>query len=268
MSKKEKVVVNINSITYQKLKEQGLCVDCREPVTDGYTRCEKCRKRNALAHNGKKQEFIEMGICPICRKEPLFGQEKTCPVCRAKNTEMTLKAREKDPEHYNKVHREWSRIEYQRRKEQGLCVRCGKRKAYKGLRCGICAEKDLQARHAREPLKLPRSERVKNGICYFCDRPIKPGYKVCETHYQMNVEKSRKRKEKEILNSLIKAPCKDCDFRQVGCHSRCPAYIDYQKRMKDYKAKVRKDKEADLVIEENKSRFWEDVRKKGLHIGS
>lgn len=52
-----------------------------------------------------------------------------------------------------------------------------------------------------------RKERYKQGLCYFCDNPIKIGYKVCEYHYQKNVEYAncenakiaRKELEKTVL---------------------------------------------------------------------
>lgn len=30
----------------------------------------------------------------------------------------------------------------------------------------------------------------------------------------------------------IKAPCKDCQNRQVGCHSKCQGYLEYQAKNK------------------------------------
>lgn len=33
-----------------------------------------------------------------------------------------------------------------------------------------------------------------------------------------------------LLN--MKAPCKDCEFRTIGCHSTCAAYIKYSLRRK------------------------------------
>ena len=26
---------------------------------------------------------------------------------------------------------------------------------------------------------------------------------------------------------MMRSPCKDCDFREVGCHGKCDAYIQY-----------------------------------------
>lgn len=32
------------------------------------------------------------------------------------------------------------------------------------------------------------------------------------------------------FNGINKTPCKDCDRRQVGCHSTCPDYISFRKK--------------------------------------
>lgn len=41
----------------------------------------------------------------------------------------------------------------------------------------------------RAHVKMPeRTGRYEQGLCFFCDNPVKPGYKVCEMHYQQNVK--------------------------------------------------------------------------------
>ena len=47
-----------------------------------------------------------------------------------------------------------------------------------------------------------RKERYKQGLCYFCDNPIKDGYKVCEMHYRMNIEKANSSKAKDARKEL------------------------------------------------------------------
>ena len=34
----------------------------------------------------------------------------------------------------------------------------------------------------------------------------------------------------EININPEKPPCKNCEMREVGCHSRCPAYKEYRSR--------------------------------------
>lgn len=134
-----------------------------------------------------KHYYKRIGICPYCRRNKLFGEEKSCPECRAKATELSSK---RDKIRYNKNHADWSRKVYQERKLKGICVRCGKRKANKGyVRCEYCRIKDEAARQIRD-YHLSRYER---GLCRWCDNPIENGYKVCEYHHQMNIDKARKK---------------------------------------------------------------------------
>ena len=151
-----------------------------------------------------RQFYKSIGICPVCKKNKLWGTEKECPECTAKGYEYAMKSRARvGREHYNKTHAEWAKLEHHKRIEQGMCTRCGKRKSDYGYKtCGICREKDSRTRLLSEPHRPNRSERYKQGLCYFCDNPIKDGYKVCEKHYQMNVEKANSSKAKDARKEL------------------------------------------------------------------
>ena len=152
-----------------------------------------------------RQFYKGIGICPVCKKSKLWGAEKECPECTAKGYEYTMKSRARlGKEHYNKTHAEWAKLEHHKRIEQGMCTRCGKRKADCGFKtCGTCRTKDNATRRKRMEPRIARSERFSIGLCYFCDNPIKDGYKVCEKHYQMNVEKANSGKAKDRRGKLI-----------------------------------------------------------------
>lgn len=93
--------------------------------------------------------------------------------------------------------------QHHKRIKLGICTRCGKREADAGYKtCGICRVKTRNYKRLKYG-KPNRSERYKQGLCYFCDNPIKDGYKVCEKHYQMNVEKSNSSKAKDARKELI-----------------------------------------------------------------
>lgn len=88
--------------------------------------------------------------------------------------------------------------------ERGICTRCRKRKADYGYKtCGICREKIRNYKRIKYG-KPDRSERYEQGLCYFCDNPIKDRYRVCEKHYQMNVEKARSQKADKARKNLVK----------------------------------------------------------------
>ena len=135
-----------------------------------------------------RRYYKRIGYCPRCNgKNRLYGDENSCPECRAKDAEQALK---RDKTHYNKLHNEWSKRIYQERKVKGLCTRCGKRKPKIGqLRCEYCIIKDSATRQARD-YHLSRFER---GLCRWCDNPVEDGYRVCQYHHQMQIEKSHKK---------------------------------------------------------------------------
>lgn len=109
------------------------------------------------------------------------GQESRKPLTREQ------KAR------YGERFRKQQNLLYKERLRSGICTRCGKRKATNGyVTCAICRNKNADLKRVRSKTS-PRSERVQNGLCYFCDNPVKTGYKVCEKHYQMSVENVKKK---------------------------------------------------------------------------
>lgn len=121
--------------------------------------CDPCkRKRN-------REYYFRIGICPTCKRNKLFGSERMCIECRAKYSERAIqryhanKELMKIREHERYVRR------YAKLKESCLCIKCGHRKAEEGYaRCRICRIK----RQMKDRNDIPRSERVANGLCYFC----------------------------------------------------------------------------------------------------
>lgn len=193
----------------ERRKEQGLCLKCGKPIDRHGTFCTDCRKVINTDAYEIRHWYQDHGICPRCRKNDLFGDEKVCLECGAKEYGITMRSRERlGKEHYNNRHNEWARKEHKRRIEQGICTRCGKRKVDSGYKtCGICRTKDNRTRKIRLGEKPNRSERYKQGLCYFCDNPVKGGYKVCEKHYHMNLQKldnDRCRKMTEDLKKDMK----------------------------------------------------------------
>ena len=184
-------------------KTNGLCIDCGTELDRDGVRCVKCNTKHNEKNKADRKWYIENGICPVCRDNFLFGDEKVCLECGASKYAETMKSRERlGREHYNEVHKEWSKRTHHEMIQKGICTRCRKRKADYGYKtCGICRDKGRKYKRVKYG-KPDRSERYKQGLCYFCDNPIKDGYKVCEKHYQMNVEKSLSQKAKEARREL------------------------------------------------------------------
>lgn len=192
----------------KRRKEQGLCLKCGNPLDREGTYCKNCKDIVTKEIMELRHWYQDNKICPRCRKNDLFGDEKICPECNAKAYEITMRSRERlGAEHYNNQHNEWARNNHQKRIEQGICTRCGKRNADSGYKtCGICRTKTRNYKRIKYG-KTDRSERAKQGLCYFCDNPIKEGYKVCEKHYQMNIDKldnDKCRESKEKIKKMNK----------------------------------------------------------------
>ena len=163
-------------------KANGLCIDCGTELDRDGVRCVKCNTKHNEKNNADRKWYIENGICPVCRDNFLFGDEKVCLECGASKYAETMKSRERlGREHYNEVHKEWSKRTHHEMIDRGICTRCRKRKADYGYKtCGVCREKIRNYKRIKYG-KSDRSERYKQGLCYFCDNPIKDGYKVCES---------------------------------------------------------------------------------------
>lgn len=189
----------------EKRKENRLCISCGEPLDREGVHCTTCREKINKDVKETRRWYQQNGICPRCGKNPIMGDEKNCPECRAESTNRATERREKNREKYNEKQRITQRKIYYERIEQGICTRCGKRKADYGYKtCGICRTKGRETWTIKNK-KPKRSERILQGLCYFCDNPVKDGYKVCEKHYQMNIEKldnDKTRKAREEIKEF------------------------------------------------------------------
>ena len=174
----------------ERRKAQGLCVECGQTLDRNGTRCVTCRKKINDKEKARRQWYSSHRICPGCGRNDLMGDETVCHECRAQETNSTLKNQNR--EQYNNYHKNWAKITYQKRKGAGICIRCGKRSATKGeTMCAICRNRNNATRRIRE-WSPGREEHMKKGLCYFCNNPVKTGYKVCEKHYELNVKNAAK----------------------------------------------------------------------------
>lgn len=85
-----------------------------------------------------------------------------------------------DRENNVKAATERKRILRQKRKEQGLCVTCGKRPPLPGiLECFGCKNKRI-IKYREKSDRLPQDMRGNGIYCYRCCRPICNGTKLCD----------------------------------------------------------------------------------------
>lgn len=132
---------------YERLHSQGLCVICGKEMDRDGVYCSVCLIKEREEHRKNREFYLKMGICIQCRKEKIFGDEKRCVECRAKNqTHYEEYFKNQTQEYYDrrnagqrrrsKAKRDWCR-------ENGICTYCTKRKTMDGyLRCPICREND------------------------------------------------------------------------------------------------------------------------------
>lgn len=173
----------------EKRKKSGLCRDCGKPLDRVGARCIECNNKKNSYQNETRKYYQSLGFCPRCKIEKLYGDEKMCIECSRRIQENVLKSRNRLE--YNKNHAEWSRKTHKQMVEQGICYRCRKRKADFGYKtCGICRAKLTEYR--RE--KNYKSTEDRQGMCRYCDEPVKQGYKICEKHYQSVLDKTHSEK--------------------------------------------------------------------------
>ncbi len=133
--------------------------------------------------------LLNQGICPKCQKRAVEPNRKMCYECLG---------HERDRYHQRKAEGSLKKkivcgnsrkmSEYYRRKEAGLCTKCGQRKAEQGLLCNRCYAKYRTKQVARQD-DIRRSERPAYGRCYICGtEELYDGHKVCRLCYEKRLE--------------------------------------------------------------------------------
>ena len=206
VSSKTVMIANIYQRNFiENRKKNGKCISCGGDLDRDGVHCTKCREKINEGVKLTRHYYQENRVCPRCLKNSLFGDEKVCPECNAIFANRAAKIRETDRESYNEKQKIMHKKMYDKRKEQGICTRCGKRKADEGhTTCSICRIKTTNKK--REKCGKPdRRERYLKGLCYFCDNPVEEGYKVCEYHHKKNIEYANLPQAKEARELLKKS---------------------------------------------------------------
>lgn len=127
-----------------------------------------------------------MGICPQCGTNKAAPHRVRCEECLSKNAESAKKCEENSPK--NTGHKEYIKNLRKQRKENGLCIWCGKLICSSStVFCIDCKIKN-QRRNDRRKRGVDRSERHEYGLCYFCGKKAVQGRKTCEDCYNRCVD--------------------------------------------------------------------------------
>lgn len=140
----------ISARHYKNRKENGLCPRCGKPLDREGHYCSECLEK-VNEYSRETREFCkENHICTVCRKEIVFGTDKICFECRVKRDKYRNALTEEQKMRYGKRFKEQQKSSYQQRSGQGICTKCGKRKATAGKKkCAICLEKDAYIHRMR-----------------------------------------------------------------------------------------------------------------------
>ena len=205
----------MNDTTYQKGKDAGICVRCGGVLDRNGVLCTKCNQEQANESLGRYYFLKEINLCPKCGNT--VGRDETyCAVCRAEAAEKSAKKRAAlDKQKYN----EYQRSRKHKLLEKGICPKCGKRKIDIGYKsCSYCRAKNTaynkqlyQKKHAKNI-----TGKTEKGLCYFCDKPVIPGKKVCEEHWKKCIRASYKKKS--VIERLEKEGFKrnECGGNEKG----------------------------------------------------
>ena len=180
---------------YYKRKEAGLCTRCGGELEEnrkGKVLCEGCARRTDSNKNLDTKNYIEVGICPLCKTHRLVGDEQLCFECHEKKIARQKKYREKqresDPEGYKSKNNEAVKRTQQKRKEQGLCIRCGNKKNTHTLLCEKCKQKDKKRWQEKRGVICDKSLRAELGLCVNCGQPAYSHFKLCKNCYEKNCQ--------------------------------------------------------------------------------
>lgn len=165
--------------------------------------CIECLEKVRTYHRKNREFFRKNGLCPVCGKEKLIGDEKQCIICREKYFMRRKKPTEEQIAKRNAYFREHGKKIYRERAEAGICTKCGKRKAIQGRKkCGICLEKEAyNSRKKYFATKSIREEREENHLCYYCGKPVdRENERVCQKCWQ-NLHDKRVQNEEKYANA-------------------------------------------------------------------
>lgn len=163
-----------------------------------------------MSNKSDYEWYKSKGICPRCRVNDAFQNHVFCPECLEKiSVENTKYAHKR--EEYQRNQNKARKIQYEKRKQLGVCTRCGKNPSQHGVYCNECYLKRMKNRRNTEYQKFGGRkcgdafrQRMESGLCMYCGKEQVPGYKFCETCLEKRQEIARKVGEKNSENGFMR----------------------------------------------------------------
>lgn len=144
----------------------------------------------------RREWYLSHGICPHCGRNDLQKGYKLCLECRMKDNERHKSKTISDET--RKKQKAAQKALADKRKVEGICVRCGKRKTDgKHINCAICraAKAAKQREYNRKQGMIPIELRGE-GYCTRCYKPIESG-KLCAECYEYLVKQAAYMRSKQ-----------------------------------------------------------------------
>lgn len=140
----------ISARFYRNRKDSNLCPRCGKPLDRQGHYCSECLQKTNEEQRKTRKYYLSIGICPVCRKEKLYGDEKQCLSCSLKAKEYRENHTYPNQKQYVENHKIYSRNLYKYRSEKGICTRCGKHKAAPGKKkCALCQQKENERKRLK-----------------------------------------------------------------------------------------------------------------------
>lgn len=172
-------------------KEKGLCTMCHNKLDRVGIYCTGCLVKERERHKKDRIWYLQNGICPMCRKVKLFGNEKTCPECLAKNYSSVQKRDKEKTKEYEEKYKKRRKEIREQYTEKGICYNCRKRKIEPGkVRCRICLDKNSES-HRKKHIPI-REKGIAEGLCYQCVKNKATNGKLCKGCYDKAVSELEK----------------------------------------------------------------------------
>lgn len=116
-------------------------MDCGGTLDRKGVRCISCNSKRNQEAKETRNFYLSKGMCPDCRIRKVEPNKRRCAECAMKARNAERRHVQKDMEKFQNYNREYQKDYYQKRKTNGICVRCGEKINDGFTTCEKCREK-------------------------------------------------------------------------------------------------------------------------------